>query len=65
MTAQPKPWIRVQDQMPPNGTLVETMIADENGVRSEALLKRDGRLWWVEGGEMYVYYIPTHWRAIG
>lgn len=48
----------------PEGRPVKTKIDDEHGVRNEALLTRDGRLWFINKGrrdEMYVYYQPTHW----
>lgn len=48
----------------PEGVVVWTMIADGQGVRNETMLKRSGRLWFVPDGSMYVYYSPTHWRAL-
>lgn len=29
--------------------------------RNQQSLKRQGRLWFVPDGSMYVYYTPTHW----
>lgn len=55
------PWTRITDALPPEGQRVETMIADEDGVRNEAYLKRQGGMWFLDDG-MYVYYRPTHWR---
>ena len=46
----------------PDKEIVETKIDDHKGVRNIQLLKRDGGLWWVPDGSMYVYYAPTHWR---
>lgn len=45
----------------PEGVFLETKIDDWNGVRNVSLLRKQGRLWFMEGG-MYVYYTPTHWR---
>ena len=57
-------WIRVADRLPEEGTVVETKIDDEKGLRNEQTLKRQGRLWFVPDGTMYVYYAPTHWREL-
>lgn len=46
----------------PRGEVVETKIDDADGVRNVQLLYRDGNLWWLPDGYMYVYYRPTHWR---
>ena len=46
----------------PEGVVINTMIADELGVRNETTLKKRGNLWWFADGSMYVYYTPTHWR---
>lgn len=56
-------WIRVADEQPPQGHLVETCIIDAKGIRNVQKLKRWDRLWFVPDGGMYVYYEPTHWRA--
>ena len=48
----------------PDGQVVLTKIEDANGVRNEQALKRSGRLWFAPDGSMYVYYAPTHWKAI-
>lgn len=57
-------WINVADALPHEGAVVKTVISDERGTRNEARLKRDGRLWFFPDGSMYVYYTPTHWKAI-
>lgn len=57
-------WINVADKLPPEGVLVETVISDQRGTRNEARLKRVGGLWFIADGAMYVYYTPTHWKAI-
>lgn len=44
--------------------MVLTKIDDEKGARNEQPLKILGRLWYVADGAMYVYYCPTHWRAL-
>ncbi|MBH2008348.1 MAG: hypothetical protein I8H71_01475 [Xanthomonadaceae bacterium] len=56
-------WIKVADQLPPDGAEVETKIDDEGGVRNEQSLKRRGSLWFFPDMSMYVYYRPTHWRS--
>jgi hypothetical protein len=55
-------WNKVADALPEEGRVVKTLIADDDGVRNEADLKRNGRLWFFADGSMYVYYTPTHWR---
>lgn len=57
-------WKATKDVLPEEGVPVETMIADEHGVRNEAVLKHRGGLWFIPDGSMYVYYYPTHWKAI-
>lgn len=54
-------WIRCVDQLPMEGEEVWTKIHDQDGVRNEQTLKRQGRLWFFPDGSMYVYYTPTHW----
>jgi hypothetical protein len=55
-------WIKVSEQKPPQGVVVETKLADPD--RNEQKLKLNGRLWWLADGSMYVYYEPTHWRYV-
>lgn len=55
-------WQQTRHSLPLEGALVETKIDDERGVRNEAELFRQGLLWFVADGAMYVYYAPTHWR---
>ena len=47
----------------PQGKLVMTKIhpAGEES-RNEQPLTKDGNLFWVSDGSMYVYYTPTHWK---
>lgn len=47
----------------PDKRLVLTKIDDDKGERNIAMLRREGRLWYVSDGSMYVYYQPTHWKA--
>ena len=58
-------WIRTEIQLPPDGVECETKIDDADGCRNEQTLKRKGRLWFFPDMSMYVYYVPTHWRAKG
>lgn len=60
--ASPIAWTSTSVDLPPEGVVVETMISDQHGERNVALLKRNGNLWFVANGAMYVYYYPTHWR---
>ena len=46
----------------PEGVEVMTKIHDDDGLRNEQPLLRDGRLWFFPDRSMYVYYTPTHWR---
>jgi hypothetical protein len=62
MIGRPREWKATKDVRPAEGVVVETMIADELGVRNVANLKRSGNLWFFPDGSMYVYYTPTHWR---
>lgn len=58
------PWIRVEDELPPEGVVVETKIDNKRGAGNLATLKRVGRLWFSPDDSMYVYYTPTHWRHV-
>ena len=55
-------WIRIEDRLPPDKKVVMTKIEDREGSRNEQELKRNGRLWFLPDGSMYVYYTPTHWK---
>jgi len=48
----------------PDGIEVLTKIHDADGCRNVQTLKRNGRLWFVPDGSMYVYYVPTHWMPM-
>lgn len=61
LTEIAKLWIKVSDELPPEGVLVETKIDDEGGVRNHTLLTRKGNLYYSDNGT-YTYYAPTHWR---
>ena len=54
-------WIRCSDRLPPNDLLVKTKIDNENGIRNEQDMIRDGSLWFHKDKSTYVYYEPTHW----
>lgn len=45
----------------PEHEAVLTKIDDEGGPRNQARLRRHGRLWFIPGEDVYVYYTPTHW----
>lgn len=55
-------WKKIKDVLPPEGEIVNTRIDDENGIRNEQKLKRQGNLWFLPDGSMYVYYTPTDWK---
>ena len=57
-------WIPCSEQLPPDGAVVNTKIDDEKGERNVQELKRQGSLWFIPDGSMYVYYTPTHWRQV-
>jgi len=51
----------VKNTLPPKNTPLKTKISDEKGERNEAVLIKQGGLWWTSDMKMYVYYTPTHW----
>lgn len=55
-------WLSTADA--PQGEVVMTKIDDENGCRNEQALRLRGNLWYSPDDEMYVYYRPTHYRAL-
>mgnify|MGYP001578869760 CR=1 FL=1 len=48
----------------PENVEVMTKIDDSGGARNEQSMIRHGRLWFIDKGGMYVYYMPTHWRPL-
>jgi len=56
-------WIECSKLLPPENQNVMTKIDDSNGCRNEQKLMRQGRLWFLPDGSMYVYYTPTHWMT--
>lgn len=48
----------------PEGAVCMTKIDDAQGVRNECALRKQGNLWFVPDGSMYVYYRPTHYRPL-
>ena len=57
-------WIKINDQLPPDGQVVLTKVDHGNLVTNEQKLVRSGRLYFLEDRSMYVYYVPTHWMLI-
>ena len=57
-------WRSVENDPPPDKTVVDTIIADDCDGHNRQELKRSGRLWFIPDGSMYVYYVPTHWRPV-
>ena len=58
----PEAWQPIETA--PEHEVVFTKIDDGDGIRNEAQLRRDGRLWLFPDGSMYVYYTPTHWMSL-
>jgi hypothetical protein len=57
-------WIKCSDNLPDHNIVVDTKIDDADGCRNEQALKRQGTLWFVPDGSIYVYYRPTHWKPL-
>ena len=57
-------WTPMTHELPPEGEVVMTRIADPDGIRNEQKLKREGGLYFFPDGSMYVYYTPTHWSTL-
>lgn len=57
-------WKRVNNEAPPEGILLDTKIDDESGLRNEQPMVFRNNLWWINDESMYVYYRPTHWKAV-
>lgn len=55
-------WYLTSQKLPPENVVVDTKIDDTRGCRNETRLYRQGNLWFLEDGSMYVYYVPTHWK---
>jgi hypothetical protein len=53
-------WKSPSRELPPPNVVVRTM--DSTGREQD--LKLSGRLWFFPDGGMYVYYVPTFWRAL-
>jgi hypothetical protein len=54
-------WKPITTIDPPERVTVLTRIDDGYGARNECRLYRQGRLWFLADGSMYVYYTPTHY----
>lgn len=57
-------WIATKEQLPLEGVSVETKVADKRGDYSKAVLERHKNLWYSPKTYEYVYYQPSHWRAL-
>jgi hypothetical protein len=55
-------WLPASDA--PNDVEILTKIDDSTGGRNICTLKRNGHLWFIPDGSMYVYYTPTHFAYI-
>ncbi len=58
-------WMTTKFHTPSENVPLETKIHDRSGDRNVQILFRQGKLWFVPDGSMYVYYEPTHWRYLG
>lgn len=59
-TATDPYWTRVEQGLPPEGQVVRTI--GPGGLEQD--LKRQGPLWFMADGAMYVYYTPIFWKEI-
>lgn len=50
-------WTKTADSLPPEGVVVLTI--SPGGL--ECRMSRSGRLWFPEGGDIYVYWTPLFW----
>ena len=57
-------WKKTNIELPEDGVVVETKIEDESGTRNLSKLILKNGLWFFDDMSMYVYYTPTHWRAL-
>lgn len=57
-------WRPIETAPAPEGVVVWTKIDDADGPRNIQQLRRQGRLWFLGDGSMYVYYTPTHWKPL-
>ena len=46
----------------PEGIVLQTCIIENDGIRMEQPLIKEGNLWWTADRKMYIYYTPTHWK---
>jgi hypothetical protein len=53
-------WTLCRKELPPED--VEVIVLAPSG--EELVMFRKGRLWFIDGGEMYVYWEPLVWRPI-
>lgn len=59
-TMDERSWTRTDYRLPTEGQVVETISPNGN----PQTLKREGSLWFVPDGHMYVYYTPHFWRPL-
>lgn len=52
-------WIKPSDQKPDDDTIVDWLDSSGNLISLGRYYKG---LWFLPGGEMYIYYTPTFWR---
>lgn len=58
--SEEKDWIPTSEKVPDENEVV--YAKDSRGHVQK--LKRIGRMWWFEDGEMYVYFVPQFWKPI-
>ena len=52
-------WTPTAEQLPPRGVLLEWITRDGRQMRGTY-----AGVWFPEGSNMYVYYVPTFWREV-
>lgn len=57
-------WIDVDDELPEESVVVETLAPEDPSYLYKTTLKRVGNLWLFPNGSVYVMYTPTHWRPL-
>ncbi len=56
-----KDWTMFSQHLPPENTLVETKLHDEDGLRMERNLKRRGNFFYDQHNRLATHK-PTHWK---
>ena len=57
-------WYSIAENPPTPNKYYNTRIDNRGGIRNEALLYFDGKMWWTKDRKTYIYYTPTHYSHI-